>query len=183
MFFIFVTWCVVRNFVFVQTARVSTLSLSCLKTHDFKVVPLATSTAGLAMRRTGCFAALVGIFRLFSLDSSFSWLLLRDFQARSLANWKSSIMTSAISSRLSLLNLRRPRLPPGHFIFYYSGPGFLRVPWPYQCLKTVGLEAVDFICSFCELLLNQIWVLFHGWCHKVHVSAYCLNLVWNAVIL
>ena len=141
MFFIFVTWCVVRNFVFVQTVRVSTLSLA-FKTHDFEVFLLAISTAGLAMRRTGDFAALVGIFRPFSLDSSFSWLLLRDFQARSLANWKSSIMTSAISSRLSLLNLRRPRLPPGHFIFYYSGPGFLRVPFPFQRLKTVRLEVV-----------------------------------------
>ena len=80
MLFNFVTGFVVINFVFVWTARVSALRLVLRRTYGLEVVPLATSTAGLAIRWTHCFSTLAGVFRNFLLDLRCSWILLHDFQ-------------------------------------------------------------------------------------------------------
>ena len=47
--------------------------------NHWKWFPLL-HTAGLAIRWTDCFSALVGVFRHFSLDFRYPWLLLHDFQ-------------------------------------------------------------------------------------------------------
>ena len=136
VFYIVVTWFVVGNFVFVQTVRVSTPSLALRR--DFEVVPLATSTGGLAIRRTGCFAALVGIFWSFLLYFSFSWLLLRDFQPCNLANSTSSIISFWIS-----IQPTQASITTWTFYILLWRPGFLRISWPFQRLETVGLVAVS----------------------------------------
>ena len=123
MFFIFVTWFVVRNFVFVQR-------------RVFRPSPLPLDTRF----RSGSTCHIYGRSghkqnRLFcrpggDISILFAWFQFSDCCCVTFSHviWQTERVPSwGPPSRfefLSLFSLHRPRLQPGHFIFYCSGPGF-----------------------------------------------------------
>ena len=124
--------------------------------------------AGLAIRWTDCFSALVGVFRHCLLDFRCSWLLLHDFQRSNDLYRAERDPSSRRPLRFEFLfpfSLRRLWLSPfedtfgelAYFLLWQ--PGVPRVPWPFQRLKVMLAWNGDLIRTFCELLLNPIWIL------------------------
>ena len=74
-------------------------------------------------------------------------------------NYGCEIKYGDISTLFGLVSILQQTFTTDIFSTQLTAPGSPRM-WSFQRLKTIGLEAVDFICSFSDLLLNPIGFFF-----------------------